>query len=114
MYNNSRVEIPCLPKCPSLTTILRSQDGRNPAFLITLSYLKKLYKEGFNDTTKGNFKGALLAFQKCIQHAALSVAENTEEEKEIKKLINNCVEYILAMKLELKRRDKNSTKTEVK
>ena len=69
IHTCSKISIPSLPKCPSLQAILRSQDGKTPASIINHEFLKKLYKEGFNETTKGNFKGALLAFQKCIQYA---------------------------------------------
>lgn len=92
---------------------MRTANGTSPAGIINLEFLKRIYKEGSTYTTKGNFKEALLSFQKCIQHAVLSVALTQEEEKEIKRLISNCVEYILAMKIEIKRRDKALTTTEV-
>jgi coatomer subunit alpha len=105
IQTNSKISLPSLPKFPSIPTILRTTDGSKPFGIISLDFLKKIYKEGFNETTKGNFKNALLSFQKCIQHAAVSVASNIEEEKQIKKTVSDCVEYILAMKIELKRRD---------
>jgi coatomer protein complex subunit alpha (xenin) len=112
VHSNSRISIPSLSKCPSISAILRTADGANPYGIIDHEFLKRIYKEGFNETTKGNFKQALLSFQKCIQYATLAVATTTDEEKEIKKLISGCVEYTLAMKIELKRRDKNLTTTE--
>jgi hypothetical protein len=109
IQTNSKISLPSLPKFPSISAILRTSDGSNPFGIISLEFLKKVYKEGFNETTKGNFKSALLSFQKCIQHAAVSAATSDDEDKQIKRIVNDCVEYILAMKIELKRRDKNLT-----
>lgn len=113
IHSNSKISLPSLPKFPSINITLRTTDGGKPAGIINLDFLKKMFKEGSTNTTKGNFKQALISFQKCIQHAVLSVALTLNEEKEIKKLVNNCVEYILAMKIELKRRDKILTTTEI-
>jgi len=113
LHSNSKIHIPTLPKAPAIRSVLRSQDGSVPVSIINHEFLKKIYKEGFTETTKGNFKDALVSFQKCIQYAALSTAASGDEEKEIRKLISSCVEYILAMKVELKRRDKNLTSSEI-
>jgi coatomer subunit alpha len=112
LNSNSKIWIPTLPKLPSIRAILRSQDGSVPVSIINHEFLKKLYKIGFTETTQGNFKDSLIAFQKWVQYAALSTASNSDEEKEIRKLISSWVEYILAMRIELKRRDKALTKTE--
>lgn len=101
-----------LPDFPSIDAILKAQDNKDPICIVTQEYLKNMFKEGFNETTKGNFKDALVAFQKCVQFASVSFASTIEEENEIKKLISSSIEYIIAMRIELKRRNKNVTTTE--
>jgi Coatomer (COPI) alpha subunit C-terminus len=95
-----------------MTQLIKDKSGENTVSLVNLEYLKQVFKEGFTETTSGNFGPALSAYQKCIQHAAVSLALNADEEEEIKRLVNNCVEYIIAMRIELKRRDKAVTTTE--
>ena len=95
-----------------MNELIKDKSGQNSVSPINLEYLKQVFKEGFTETTSGNFGPALTAYQKCIQHAAVSLAMNSDEEDEIKRLINNCVEYIIAMRIELKRRDKAVTTTE--
>ena len=112
IFNNTKINTSTLSKYGSFNELIKDKNGENTVSLINLEYLKQVFKEGFSETTSGNFASALTSFQKCIQYASVSFAANSDEEEEIKKLISNCVEYIIAMRIELKRRDKNVTKTE--
>lgn len=108
LYNNAQTVVPKLPKTFDISTFLKTQVEENIQCVITIEDLKKIYKEGFAATTKGSFKEALEFFQKCIQSIPICLASTTDEEAEIKKLISNCVEYIIAMKIELKRKAEES------
>lgn len=112
IFNNTKIDSATWSKYNSMNEWIKDKSGQNSVSLINLEYLKQVFKEGFTETTSGNFGPALTAYQKCIQHAAVSLAMNSDEEDEIKRLINNCVEYIIAMRIELKRRDKAVTTTE--
>jgi len=112
IFNNTKIDSATVSKYSSLTEMINEFGGPNTISLVNLEFLKSIYKEGFSQTTSGNFSDALTSFQKCIQHAAISAAANLDEETEIKKLISSCVEYIIAMKTELRRRDKAVTTTE--
>ena len=89
IHSNLKVNLDSLPMFPSIKAILRGTDGNYNTGVITIDHLKKLYKEGLNETTKGNFQNALNAFQKCLHYSVLSLASTKEEELEIKKLISS-------------------------
>ena len=109
LYSNAKQIVPKLPKTFDITAILKSQIEEGIECIITYETLQKIYKEGLTNFAKGVFKDSLLSFQKCIQYAPLCLAATSEEEEEIKKLISNCVEYIISCKIELKRREAASS-----
>jgi len=62
-----------------------------------------------NLTTDGNFVDALKEFRKCLQMIPLISAVNEEQEKEIRKLIKSCAEYITAMRCQVERQKQTSS-----
>ena len=105
LYSNAKQVVPKLPKTFDISTFLKSQDEEGLECIINLESLKKLYKEGFAHFTKGAFKDSMVSFQKCIQHVPLCLAATKDEEDEVKKLVSNCVEYIISCKIELRRKE---------
>ena len=109
LYSNAKQIVPKLPKTFDISAFLKLQIEEGIECIITYETLQKICKEGLANFAKGVFKDSLLSFQKCIQYAPLCLAATSEEEEETKKLISNCVEYIISCKIELKRREAASS-----
>ncbi|KAI6677658.1 hypothetical protein NL676_038454 [Syzygium grande] len=76
-----------------------------PALVFNFSQLEEKLKAGYRATTAGKFTEALRLFL-CILHTIpLIVVESRREVDEVKELITIVKEYVLAMQMELKRRE---------
>ncbi|KAF8025391.1 hypothetical protein BT93_F2284 [Corymbia citriodora subsp. variegata] len=76
-----------------------------PALVFNFSQLEEKLKAGYRATTAGKFTEALRLFL-CILHTIpLIVVESRREVDEVKELIIIVKEYVLGMKMELKRRE---------
>ena len=80
-----------------------------PVVPIKLALITAVHKKGMGLTTDGNFPDAMKQFQKCIQMITLAVAANSEQEKEMKRLIKSCAEYITAMRCQVERQKQAAT-----
>ncbi len=80
-----------------------------PVAPLKLGLLSSVHKKGMNFTTEGNFVEALKHFRRCIQMIPLSAAANEEQEKEIRKIIKSCAEYIIAMRCQIERQKQPPT-----
>ncbi|VFQ69399.1 unnamed protein product [Cuscuta campestris] len=79
---------------------------RPPALILTFSQLEERLKNGYKLTTQGKFSDALRTFQGGILHAIpLIVVESRREVDEVKELITIVKEYVLALKMEMKRKE---------
>lgn len=64
IFNNTKIITSSLTKYSSFNQLIKDKSGENTVSLVNLEYLRQIFKEGFEDTTKGNFSTALTSFQK--------------------------------------------------
>eukprot|EP00762_Andalucia_godoyi_P008493 ANDGO_05748.mRNA.1 Coatomer subunit alpha-1 len=83
----------------------QSGDDRLPKVPYTLAQLQEIFKNACASTTAGKFSDARAQFKACIAQLLLTVVHNKEQVAGIRELLEACREYILAMTLEISRRD---------
>ncbi|XP_073024990.1 coatomer subunit alpha-1-like isoform X1 [Primulina eburnea] len=76
-----------------------------PALVFNFSQLDEQLKAGYKATTAGKFSEALRHFLAILHTIPLIVVETRREVDEVKELIIIVKEYVLGLKMELKRRD---------
>ncbi|KAJ7946016.1 Coatomer, alpha subunit [Quillaja saponaria] len=76
-----------------------------PALVFSFSQLEKQLKDGYRATTSGKFTEALRLFTNILHTIPLIVVESRREVDEVKELIIIVKEYVLGLKMELKRRE---------
>ncbi|WCJ40918.1 Coatomer alpha subunit [Euphorbia peplus] len=76
-----------------------------PALVFNFSQLEEKLKAGYRATTAGKFTEALRLFISILHTIPLIVVESRREVDEVKELINIVKEYVLGLKMELKRRE---------
>ncbi|XP_051149991.1 coatomer subunit alpha-1-like [Andrographis paniculata] len=78
---------------------------RPPALVYNFSQLEEKLKAGYKATTAGKFSDALRHFMSILHTVPLVVVETRREVDEVKELIIVAKEYVLGLKMELKRRE---------
>ncbi|XP_051149994.1 coatomer subunit alpha-1-like [Andrographis paniculata] len=78
---------------------------RPPALVYNFSQLEEKLKAGYKTTTAGKFSEALRNFLLILHTIPLIVVETRREVDEVKELIIIVKEYVLGLKMELKRRE---------
>lgn len=76
-----------------------------PALVFNFSQLDEKVKAGYKATTTGKFSDALRHFMSILHTIPLIVVETRREVDEVKELIIIVKEYVLGLKMELKRRE---------
>ncbi|XP_010263850.1 PREDICTED: coatomer subunit alpha-1 [Nelumbo nucifera] len=76
-----------------------------PALVFNFSQLEEKLKAGYKATTAGKFTEALRLFLSILHTIPLIVVESRREVDEVKELIIIAKEYVLGLKMELKRRE---------
>ncbi|XP_010271512.1 PREDICTED: coatomer subunit alpha-1-like [Nelumbo nucifera] len=76
-----------------------------PALVFNFSQLEEKLKAGYKATTSGKFTEALRLFLNILHTIPLIVVESRREVDEVKELIIIAKEYVLGLKMELKRRE---------
>ncbi|KAF5734159.1 coatomer subunit alpha-1 [Tripterygium wilfordii] len=76
-----------------------------PALVFNFSQLEEKLKLGYKATTTGKFTEALRVFISILHTIPLIVVESRREVDEVKELIIIVKEYVLGLKMELKRRE---------
>ncbi|KAK2971508.1 hypothetical protein RJ640_020914 [Escallonia rubra] len=76
-----------------------------PALVFNFSQLEDKLKAGYKATTAGKFSEALRLFLGILHTIPLIVVESRREVDEVKELITIAKEYVLASRMELKRRE---------
>ncbi|KAJ8423116.1 hypothetical protein Cgig2_027330 [Carnegiea gigantea] len=76
-----------------------------PALVFTFSQLEDKLKMGYKSTTAGKFTDALRTFLSILHTIPLIVVESRREVDEVKELIIIVKEYVLGLKMEIKRRE---------
>ncbi|KAF5730113.1 coatomer subunit alpha-1 [Tripterygium wilfordii] len=76
-----------------------------PALVFNFSQLEEKLKMGYKATTSGKFTEALRVFISILHTIPLIVVESRREVDEVKELIVIVKEYVLGLKMELKRRE---------
>lgn len=76
-----------------------------PALVFNFSQLEEKLKAGYKATTGGKFTEALRLFLGILHTIPLIVVESRREVDEVKELIIIVKEYVLGLKMELKRRE---------
>ena len=102
VYTLSKLKLQTMPHTSPLNYQLRFRD--QPFLAINLQTLQKVFKTGIENTTKGDFSGALSAFRQCLQFVPVIVINSEQSMSAVKSLIKRLVEYITAMRIELERK----------
>ncbi|KAH6765096.1 Coatomer [Perilla frutescens var. frutescens] len=76
-----------------------------PALVFSFSQLEEKVRAGYKATTAGKFSDALRHFLAIMHTIPLIVVETRREVDEVKELIIIVKEYVLGLKMELKRRE---------
>ncbi|GAB4853851.1 hypothetical protein Ancab_018060 [Ancistrocladus abbreviatus] len=76
-----------------------------PALVFNFSQLEEKLKAGYKATTAGKFTEALRLFLSILHTIPVIVVESRREVDEVKELIIIVKEYVLGLKMELKRRE---------
>eukprot|EP00250_Pteridium_aquilinum_P020114 c24708_g1_i4 orf=186-3830(-) len=76
-----------------------------PALLYKLSLAEEKLKQAYRVTTEGKFTEALKLFLGILHMIPLLVVDTRKEVDEVKELVSICKEYVLAISIELKRKD---------
>ncbi|KAJ8450920.1 hypothetical protein Cgig2_032545 [Carnegiea gigantea] len=76
-----------------------------PALVFNFSQLEEKLKAGYKSTTAGKLSEALRTFISILHTIPLIVVESRREVDEVKELIIIVKEYVLGLKMELKRRE---------
>jgi coatomer protein complex subunit alpha (xenin) len=112
VYLASHAYIPSFLSIPAVPLALEkgwnestAPNVRNPPALIyTLPLLEEKLKLGYKVTTEGKFTEALKIFLGILHMIPLVVVDNRKEVDEVKELVGICKEYVLAIRIELKRK----------
>ncbi|XP_021759871.1 coatomer subunit alpha-2-like [Chenopodium quinoa] len=76
-----------------------------PALVFSFSQLEEKLRTGYKLTTAGKLSDALRTFTNILHTIPLIVVESRREVDEVKELITIVKEYVLGLKMELKRRE---------
>ncbi|BBN03852.1 coatomer subunit alpha [Marchantia polymorpha subsp. ruderalis] len=76
-----------------------------PALIYKMSTLEDRLRQAYKLTTEGKFTEALKIFLSILQTIPLVVVESRKEVDEVKELLGIAKDYVLAVKIELKRKE---------
>ena len=81
-------------------------DGRveEPVQAVSMQTLQKLYLNGVESTTKGDFNGALGQFRQSLQSVPLLSVQTEQDLENVHELIKKLTEYISALRIEIERK----------
>ncbi|KAH7294458.1 hypothetical protein KP509_27G001800 [Ceratopteris richardii] len=112
LHMASHVFLPSFTSVPVIPLALEksgefsgSNARRSPALIYQLSSLEDKLKVAYKATTEGRFMEALRLFLSLLQTIPLLVVDSRKEVDEVKELVSICKEYVLALKIELKRKE---------
>lgn len=98
---------------PRMQGITRNTEGREaaglPAVCVTAESLSKEMRVGYELITGGKFSGAKQAFLKVLHKVPFVVCATKPQLNDLRKLLAICKEYVLAMCIELHRREEAAT-----
>ncbi|KAI3761230.1 hypothetical protein L1987_51642 [Smallanthus sonchifolius] len=109
----SHTFLPAFPSSPIISLAIErgwsesaSPNVRTPpALVFSFSQLEDKLKAGYKATTAGKFTEALRLFMSVLHTIPLIVVESRREVDEVKELVIIVKEYVLGLKMELKRRE---------
>ncbi|KAJ7296704.1 hypothetical protein O6H91_Y105600 [Diphasiastrum complanatum] len=113
LYLASQTLLPGLVSVPVINLALERGWSENaspnvrgsPALIFKLSSLEEKLKLAYKTTTEGKFTEALRLFLSILQTIPVIVVDSRKEVDEIKELLSIAKEYVLALKIELKRKE---------
>ncbi|KAJ7522181.1 hypothetical protein O6H91_19G086400 [Diphasiastrum complanatum] len=113
LYLASQTSLPALASLPVVTLALErgrtekaSFSARSPpALLYKLSSLEEKLRLAYRTTTEGKFTEALRVFLVILHTIPLLVVDSRREVDDVKELLAIAKEYVLALKIELKRKE---------
>lgn len=109
IYNSTYCSLPQLPGSSSLVSPLQRNSDQGdkalPTPTFTLENCVEKLKNGYKAVTDGKFNEAQSSFESIFQLLPLLVVENSSQVKELVELRTVCQEYLLAMRIELERKN---------
>ena len=113
LANATVAYLPSLPGASPITvplsrTYTTDRDGKEtdgPALAFQFNQLTELLKAGNKSVTLGKFQQALKEFSTVLHTIPFVVVDKRGQVGELLELVNVCREYVLAMKIELKRKE---------
>ena len=94
------------PGMPALNTpMLRSTSPSLPLAVYRLQHVFQAAKAGMRFFQAGHFEDTLAAFKSMLEIVPLVVVDSKEEETDLRQIVEMAKEYILAVKIELARRE---------
>ena len=111
IYQSVRCHIPMLSSIAQSSVVPLNRNWQSeirdalPLISYKLSMINSDLETALASTTSGQFQVAILQFTEIISCCLLSIASNSNESKDIQKVIESCREYIVGLSMELKRRE---------
>ncbi|KAL8129264.1 hypothetical protein V2J09_018419 [Rumex salicifolius] len=113
LHSGSHTYVKEFPSAPVLSIALERGWSENsspnvrgpPALVFNFSQSEEKLKAGYKATTSGKFTEALRIFLGILHTIPLTAVESRREVDEVKELIIIVKEYVLGLKMELKRRE---------
>lgn len=105
IYMASSILIPTVPLTSPLEYRL-TDDKRNncPLPIITMSFVENELKSAYKLTTEGAFNDAINRFRRILLQIPMLMIEKNKEKDEAMLLIRICLEYIMALRCEVARK----------
>ncbi|KAI8921109.1 coatomer WD associated region-domain-containing protein [Powellomyces hirtus] len=108
-WQASRVYMPTNASLAPLAIPLQRQVDRSlPHAAFKFSGLLAKLQEAYAATTAGRFSDALNHFKAIIHQIVLTVVARDDEAAEVQQLVDSCREYIIALRMELNKRDQEA------
>lgn len=113
LASSTQAVVPTLPGLPpSVASLDRGWNGAAksspptaPALAFTLTTLEEELKKAYRSVTEGKFGDALTRFTSILLMVPLMVVDSRKEVDDVKELLSIAKEYVIALKIELKRKD---------
>ncbi|KAK8916963.1 Coatomer subunit alpha-3 [Platanthera zijinensis] len=113
IYTGSHTHLPAFPTAPVISIALEmgwSESSTpnvrsSPALIFSFSKMDEKLKSAYRATTEGKFSEALRQFLNILHTIPLVVVDSRRELDEVKELIEIAKEYVLGLKIEVKRKE---------
>lgn len=108
VYNSTYCSLPLLPGSSSMVSALQRNSGEDkslPTPTFTLESCVEKLKAGYKAVTDGKFNEACSLFESIFHTIPFLVVENASQIKELNELRGVCAEYLLAMRIEIERKN---------